>query len=63
MENVQKLEAQHRRVGSKILNYLSEMLERFPNMEEEYMYPGIDRDLLFEATYNHTAGKTCQQCD
>jgi hypothetical protein len=28
--NVQRLEAQHRRVGNQISKYLSEMLERFP---------------------------------
>ena len=38
------------------------MLERFPNMEEEYVCPGMEYDQLFEATYNHKGGKTCQQC-
>jgi nucleoside phosphorylase len=39
------------------------MLERFPNMEEEYICPGIENDQLFEATYNHEGGKTCRLCD
>jgi nucleoside phosphorylase len=63
MANVQRLEAQHRRMGNQISKYLSEMLERFPNMEEEYHYPGMEHDQLFEATYNHKGGKSCQQCD
>jgi nucleoside phosphorylase len=62
MANVQRLEAQHRRIGNQISKYLSEMLERFPNMEEEYVCPGMEHDQLFEATYNHKGGKTCQQC-
>jgi nucleoside phosphorylase len=61
---VQKLQAQHKREGSKISKYLSETLERFPNMEQEqYVYPGMEHDQLFEANYIHKAGKTCQQCD
>ena len=63
MANVQRLEAQHRRIGNQIPKYLSEMLERFPNMEEEYLCPGMEHDHLFEATYNHKGGKSCRQCD
>jgi nucleoside phosphorylase len=63
MANVQKLEAKHRRMGNQISKYLSEMLERNPYMEEEYVYPGIENDQLFEATYNHKGGKACRLCD
>ncbi len=63
MANVQKLEAKHRREGNEISKYLIQMLERFPNMKEEYVYLGIEHDLLFEATYDHISGKTCRLCD
>jgi nucleoside phosphorylase len=63
MANVQRLEAQHRRIGNQIPKYLSKMLKRFPNMEEEYLCPSMEHDHLFEATYNHKGGKTCRQCD
>jgi nucleoside phosphorylase len=63
MANVFKLEAQHRRIGNQISKYLSEMLERFPYMEEEYGYPGTEQDQLFEASYNHEGAKSCQLCD
>jgi ankyrin repeat protein/nucleoside phosphorylase len=64
MASVQRLEAQHKRTGSQISKYLSEMLEKFPNMEEEeYVYPGMEHDQLFEATYNHKGGRTCRMCD
>ena len=63
MANLQRLEAQHRRIGNQISKYLSEMRKRFPNMEDEYVYPGMENDQLFEARYIHNSGKTCQQCD
>ncbi|KAH0541390.1 hypothetical protein FGG08_004154 [Glutinoglossum americanum] len=63
MASVQRLEAQHRRIGSQISKYLSEMLERFPNMEEEYVYPGVEHDQLFGADNLHKGGGTCQLCD
>jgi len=63
MANMQRLEAQHRRIDNQIPKYLSEMLKSFPHMEEEYVCPGIEHDQLFEATYNHRGGKTCCLCD
>jgi nucleoside phosphorylase len=64
MATVQKLQARQKREGNKISQYLWEMLERFPNMEEErYIYPGVEHDQLFVASYIHEAGKSCQQCD
>ena len=35
------------------------MLEKNLYMEEEYVYPGMEYDQLFEATYHHKDGKTC----
>ncbi|OCL04018.1 pfs domain-containing protein [Glonium stellatum] len=62
--NVQKLQAQHKRLGSQISKYLSEMLERYPAMkDEQYIYQGADYDLLFEVTYPHQRGSSCRGCD
>jgi nucleoside phosphorylase len=61
--NAQKLEARHRRKGNQISKYLSKMLERNRYTEEEYVYPGIEYDQLFEATYSHEGGKTCRWRD
>src|SRR5580700_5853317 len=60
MANVQRLEAQHRRISNQISKFLSEMFEMFPYMEEEYGYPGTEQDQLFEASYNHEGEKSCQ---
>jgi hypothetical protein len=57
LANVQRLEAQHKRIGNQISKYLSKMLEGFPIMKEEYIHQGIEHDQLFEATYNHISGK------
>jgi hypothetical protein len=47
----------------QVYKYLTEMLERLPDTEEEYVYPSITHDQLFEATYNHKGEKTCQLYD
>jgi nucleoside phosphorylase len=61
--NAQKLQAQHRRMGNQTLKYLSEILEKYPAMKEEYFYQGAEHDLLFEATYDHQGGNDCRRCD
>jgi nucleoside phosphorylase len=60
---VESLKAEHELFGNQISKYLTEMFERFPNMEGKYSYPGMEHDQLFEATYNHKVGKTCRLCD
>jgi nucleoside phosphorylase len=62
--NVQKLQAQHMRMGNQISKYLSEMLKRYPAMkDEQYIYQGIENDLLFKADYHHEGGNSCCDCD
>jgi nucleoside phosphorylase len=64
MANVQKLQAQYMVKGNKIAQNLSEMLERYPAMkEEQFFYQGVEHDLLFEATYHHQGGNSCNGCD
>lgn len=63
LASVHNLEARHRMLGSRIPIYLAEMFEKFPNMNEEYAYPGMDKDQLFVADYPHQGGRTCRSCD
>jgi hypothetical protein len=64
MANIQRLQAQQIRSGSKIPRYLAAMLEKYPNMrKKQYIYQGVEHDRLFEATYAHEGGTTCQNCD
>lgn len=61
---VQKLKSQQIRKGSQIPRYVSEILEKFPNMiDENYIYQGVEHDMLFKPSYEHKAGKTCRFCD
>ncbi|CAD0088333.1 unnamed protein product [Aureobasidium mustum] len=63
------LRAQVKRKGSKIAQYIKEMQEQNPAMTEveydepAYIYQGEDNDRLFEASYVHTSGTNCDDCD
>ncbi|KAJ9656807.1 hypothetical protein H2198_004695 [Neophaeococcomyces mojaviensis] len=61
--NVRKLEAQHRRLGHNLSRYISEMLQKYPAMQDEYSFPVAERDQLFVTAYKHQLGPTCDQCD
>lgn len=61
--NVRKLQAQHRRLGHNLSQYLSEMLQKYPAMQDEYSFPATERDQLFVTTYQHQLGPNCGQCD
>jgi len=64
MANVQRLQAQQIRSGSRIPEHLAAMLEKYPNMrKKQYVYQGEEHDQLFKATYAHVGGTTCRDCD
>ncbi|KAK5690099.1 hypothetical protein LTR17_026065 [Elasticomyces elasticus] len=60
---VQSLKASHRRRESAAHQHFKDMISNNPLMEEDYSYPGLAHDVLFEAAYSHPAGATCVQCD
>ena len=60
---VQSLRARHRRKGNELHRSLQGMLSSNPYMAEEYEHPGAEHDQLFEASYTHTTGDTCGDCD
>jgi hypothetical protein len=61
--SVETLAADHRMKGSRVPQYLSDMLQQFPAMEEEYSHPGAQQDQLFQADYPHPGGPNCLNCD
>jgi len=63
LDAVQTLKARHRRKGNDLHQSLQKMLSRSPYMAEEYGHPGVQYDELFEASYNHVAGDTCDDCE
>jgi nucleoside phosphorylase len=62
---LQSLQAQHELEESQMSSYLAKILERRPKMKSiGYAWPGVDKDLLYPATYNHVAaGTTCDGCE
>lgn len=52
--------------GVDIEGSLSLMVQNKPRMGQTYRYQGVDRDRLFEATYDHdgeSGDETCDECD
>ncbi|KAL1616049.1 hypothetical protein SLS56_011586 [Neofusicoccum ribis] len=58
-----RLQAKHRREGNKISAHLGDMLQKWPNMEEEHVYQGVEQDELYEASYDYNGGPTCKNCN
>jgi nucleoside phosphorylase len=53
----------HRVEDNKIEEHLSEMLRRYPRLEE-YQSPGAKKDILFQSDNVHVLGQTtCERCD
>jgi nucleoside phosphorylase len=58
------LQAKHLMEGHELSNYLLQMVTRYPNMGDQFAYPGTQYDWLYEAEYDHPRGNiTCSQCD
>ncbi|KIX05611.1 uncharacterized protein Z518_03583 [Rhinocladiella mackenziei CBS 650.93] len=61
---ISKLQAYHRLKPSRIPEYLSEMVAKYPTMIPESSYPGRQQDRLFEAQYEHIDPEgACDNCD
>jgi nucleoside phosphorylase len=58
------LRTKHLRAGSKVVDYVGEMLSKSPTMRLNFTSPGPDQDQLFKAEYDHVdSTKTCEECD
>jgi nucleoside phosphorylase len=59
-----RLQAEHEASPNKILQYLSEMMEKYPRMKREYAYQEASNDRLYQAAYDHPGpAATCEECD
>jgi len=63
LASVENLRAKHRMEGTRITEYLFEMLDNFPHMGRTYGYQGEHHDQLFDANYKHPRGDDCRRCD
>ncbi|KAF3929387.1 hypothetical protein ABW19_dt0205443 [Dactylella cylindrospora] len=57
------VEADHLVHGNNIGRHISAMFKRHPEMKEDYAYPGVESDQLYEARYHHAGGAACSDCD
>ncbi|KAL2850311.1 ankyrin repeat-containing domain protein [Aspergillus pseudoustus] len=61
---VSRLQAETRAQQQTLISDLVlDMIARHPEMGHEYSYPGPDRDVLFQAEYQHAGGTDCKDCD
>ncbi|RYP20808.1 hypothetical protein DL767_009393 [Monosporascus sp. MG133] len=49
--------------GDKLAEHLLTMATNRPRMAQIFGYQGAEHDQLFEATYDHERGDTCDECD
>ncbi|KAF3256424.1 hypothetical protein TWF192_001849 [Orbilia oligospora] len=60
---INKLRADHEISKSRIPIFLSEMLNKNPEMRAKYVYQGQEYDFLYEADYDHPESQdTCELC-
>ncbi|KAF3116028.1 hypothetical protein TWF103_010253 [Orbilia oligospora] len=57
-----KLQSRQIVEGNPILDLLSDAIERYPQIQKTFTYPGQHQDLLFEAEYDHERGGACHSC-
>lgn len=48
---------------NELPRHFREMVSRYPLMAEHFVYQGRENDELFEASYIHPGGDTCEQCE
>ncbi|OCL03372.1 purine and uridine phosphorylase [Glonium stellatum] len=58
------LEATHRMAENQIYGMLSDMIAKYPLMQQEFSYQGSKHNALFKADYHHKDNaRTCKNCD
>jgi nucleoside phosphorylase len=60
---VSAVQVQHDIDGPQFLSHLAGMAVKHPRLSQKTVSPGIEKDHLFKANYNHSARKaTCEHC-
>jgi nucleoside phosphorylase len=63
LQALQSMKARHHRTGARLNESALKLLGMSPYMADTFGYPGADQDQLFQATFGHEGGETCDQCD
>jgi nucleoside phosphorylase len=62
-----KLESQHKMEDSKVSELLSEMIQKHPKLQPDFIHQGAENDRLYQATYDHVddndEDRACTSCD
>ncbi|KAK5123045.1 hypothetical protein LTR08_006582 [Meristemomyces frigidus] len=60
---VQSLKARHHLKDSEVETHLNEIMSKYPRIAAKFGHQGHRNDELFEASYAHPAGDSCDECD
>jgi nucleoside phosphorylase len=60
---VQDVRIRHIIDGDGLTEHLSKLVQNKPQMAQEFTYQGTVHDCLYESTYSHVEGETCDGCD
>jgi nucleoside phosphorylase len=59
---VQDMKEKHMLEGDELADNLARMIQNKPKLARTFFHQGFDNDCLYEATYNHAGGETCDEC-
>jgi nucleoside phosphorylase len=60
---VQNIKIKHMTEGDRLGEHLSTMAQNNARIAQRFKRPGTEYDNLYESTYNHAGGETCDKCD
>jgi nucleoside phosphorylase len=60
---VQDIKTKHMVEGDRLVERLKQIAQNNPNMAQTFVYQGAEHDYLYESTYSHAGGETCDRCD
>jgi nucleoside phosphorylase len=63
LQALQALKVSELTDGVNMEEPISQMIRKKPRMAKYYRHPGIEKDLLFKADYEHEGDETCDDCD
>jgi nucleoside phosphorylase len=59
---VQDMKEKHMLEGDELADNLARMIQNKPKLARTFVHQGFENDCLYEATYNHAGGETCDNC-
>ena len=64
LKALSNLQSQHEFQSPRIQEFIDTAFKRHPRLHSGYLYPGLEKDQLFSASYSHVDhAMTCTLCD